>query len=53
MSYFSQVFGLTSQNFLVGAAGLAVGIAFRGVFAAGLMIGRPRNTSATKSRPAP
>jgi potassium-transporting ATPase potassium-binding subunit len=32
MSYFSQVFGLTSQNFLAGAAGLAVGIAFiRGV----------------------
>jgi potassium-transporting ATPase potassium-binding subunit len=28
MSYFSQVFGLTSQNFLAGAAGLAVGIAF-------------------------
>jgi len=28
MSYFSQVFGLTSQNFLGGAAGLAVGIAF-------------------------
>jgi K+-transporting ATPase ATPase A chain len=32
MSYFSQVFGLTAQNFLAGAAGLAVGIAFiRGV----------------------
>jgi K+-transporting ATPase ATPase A chain len=28
MSYVSQVFGLTSQNFLAGAAGLAVGIAF-------------------------
>jgi len=28
MTYFSQVFGLTSQNFLAGAAGLAVGIAF-------------------------
>jgi K+-transporting ATPase ATPase A chain len=28
MSYLSQVFGLTSQNFLAGAAGLAVGIAF-------------------------
>jgi len=28
MTYFSQVFGLTSQNFLGGAAGLAVGIAF-------------------------
>src|SRR5262249_48716035 len=28
MSYFSQMFGLTSQNFLAGAAGLAVGIAF-------------------------
>jgi K+-transporting ATPase ATPase A chain len=28
MSYFSQVFGLTSQNFLAGAAGLAVGMAF-------------------------
>ncbi|HKF65974.1 MAG TPA: potassium-transporting ATPase subunit KdpA [Vicinamibacterales bacterium] len=28
MSYFSEVFGLTSQNFLAGAAGLAVGIAF-------------------------
>jgi len=28
MSYFSQVFGLTVQNFLAGAAGLAVGIAF-------------------------
>jgi K+-transporting ATPase ATPase A chain len=28
MSYFSQVVGLTSQNFLAGAAGLAVGIAF-------------------------
>ena len=32
LSYFSQAFGLTSQNFLAGAAGLAVGIAFiRGV----------------------
>ena len=28
MSYLSQVFGLTAQNFLAGAAGLAVGIAF-------------------------
>ena len=28
MSYFSQVFGLTTQNFLAGAAGLAAGIAF-------------------------
>jgi K+-transporting ATPase ATPase A chain len=28
MSYFSQAFGLTSQNFLAGAAGLAIGIAF-------------------------
>jgi K+-transporting ATPase ATPase A chain len=28
MSYFSQAVGLTSQNFLAGAAGLAVGIAF-------------------------
>ena len=28
LSYFSQAFGLTSQNFLAGAAGLAVGIAF-------------------------
>jgi K+-transporting ATPase ATPase A chain len=28
MSYLSQVFGLTTQNFLAGAAGLAVGIAF-------------------------
>jgi K+-transporting ATPase ATPase A chain len=28
LTYFSQVFGLTSQNFLAGAAGLAVGIAF-------------------------
>ncbi len=28
MSYFSQMVGLTSQNFLAGAAGLAVGIAF-------------------------
>ena len=28
MSYFSQVFGLTTQNFLAGAGGLAVGIAF-------------------------
>jgi K+-transporting ATPase ATPase A chain len=28
MSYFSQVFGLTAQNFLAGAAGLAVGVAF-------------------------
>jgi K+-transporting ATPase ATPase A chain len=32
MSYLSQVVGLTSQSFLAGAAGLAVGIAFiRGV----------------------
>lgn len=28
MSYFSQMVGLVSQNFLAGAAGLAVGIAF-------------------------
>jgi K+-transporting ATPase ATPase A chain len=28
MSYFSQIFGLTAQNFLAGAAGLVVGIAF-------------------------
>ena len=28
MSYFSQIVGLTVQNFLAGAAGLAVGIAF-------------------------
>lgn len=28
MSYFSQTVGLTAQNFLAGAAGLAVGIAF-------------------------
>jgi K+-transporting ATPase ATPase A chain len=28
LSYCSQAFGLTSQNFLAGAAGLAVGIAF-------------------------
>jgi K+-transporting ATPase ATPase A chain len=28
MSYLSQIFGLTSQNFLAGAAGLAAGIAF-------------------------
>lgn len=28
MSYFSQMAGLTAQNFLAGAAGLAVGIAF-------------------------
>jgi K+-transporting ATPase ATPase A chain len=28
MSYFSQLVGLASQNFLAGAAGLAVGIAF-------------------------
>jgi K+-transporting ATPase ATPase A chain len=28
MTYFSQVFGLVSQNFMAGAAGLAVGIAF-------------------------
>ena len=28
MTYFSQMFGLTSQNFLAGAAGLAVGVAF-------------------------
>lgn len=28
MSYFSQIVGLTTQNFLAGAAGLAVGVAF-------------------------
>lgn len=28
MTYFSQLFGLTAQNFLAGAAGLASGIAF-------------------------
>ena len=28
MSYFSQVVGLAGQNFLAGAAGLALGIAF-------------------------
>src|SRR6185369_9935251 len=28
MSYLSQIVGLTSQNFLAGAAGLAAGIAF-------------------------
>src|SRR5215469_10753960 len=28
MSYLSQIIGLTAQNFLAGAAGLAVGIAF-------------------------
>ena len=28
MSYFSQLAGLTAQNFLAGAAGLAVGVAF-------------------------
>src|SRR5262249_55512814 len=28
MTYWSQMFGLTAQNFLAGAAGLAVGIAF-------------------------
>jgi K+-transporting ATPase ATPase A chain len=28
MSYFSQVVGLTAQNFLAGAGGLAVGVAF-------------------------
>ena len=28
MSYFSQMAGLAAQNFLAGAAGLAVGIAF-------------------------
>ncbi len=28
MTYFSQVFGLAAQNFLAGAAGLAVGLAF-------------------------
>lgn len=28
MSYFSQMAGLTAQNFLAGAAGLAVGMAF-------------------------
>jgi K+-transporting ATPase ATPase A chain len=32
MSYFSQIVALASQNFLAGAAGLAVGIAFiRGI----------------------
>src|SRR5271165_1514026 len=32
LSYFSQIVGLASQNFLAGAAGLAVGIAFiRGI----------------------
>lgn len=32
MSYFSQIVGLAAQNFLAGAAGLAVGIAFiRGI----------------------
>jgi K+-transporting ATPase ATPase A chain len=33
LSYFSQVVGLTVQNFLAGAAGLAVGIAFMRGFA--------------------
>ena len=28
LSYFSQIVGLTMQNFLAGAAGLAVGVAF-------------------------
>lgn len=28
MSYFTQIVGLAGQNFLAGAAGLAVGIAF-------------------------
>ena len=28
LSYFSQIVGLTTQNFLAGAAGLAVGVAF-------------------------
>src|SRR5271157_345212 len=28
LSYFSQIVGLTVQNFLAGAAGLAVGVAF-------------------------
>src|ERR1039457_3670881 len=28
MSYFSQIVGLCAQNFLAGAAGLAVGVAF-------------------------
>ncbi len=36
MSYFSQIVALASQNFLAGAAGLAVGIAFiRGIAADG------------------
>jgi K+-transporting ATPase ATPase A chain len=35
MSYLSQALGLTSQNFLAGAAGLAVGIAFIRGFARG------------------
>lgn len=36
MSYSSQLVGLTAQNFLAGAAGLAVGIAFiRGIAARG------------------
>jgi K+-transporting ATPase ATPase A chain len=34
MSYVSQIVGLTAQNFLAGAAGLAVGIAFIRGFAA-------------------
>jgi potassium-transporting ATPase potassium-binding subunit len=33
MSYFSQLAGLTAQNFLAGAAGLAVGVAFLRGFA--------------------
>jgi K+-transporting ATPase ATPase A chain len=35
MSYFSQMAGLTAQNFLAGAAGLAVGVAFIRGFARG------------------
>jgi K+-transporting ATPase ATPase A chain len=35
MSYFSQMAGLTAQNFLAGAAGLAVGMAFIRGFARG------------------
>lgn len=33
MSYFSQMAGLTAQNFLAGAAGLAIGMAFMRAFA--------------------
>ena len=48
LSYFSQVVGLVAQNFLAGAAGLAVGIAFiRGLARErtrllGQLLGRPR-----------